>query len=150
MLNSVKGVFSNILKDLWIWMAWDAAIKLWQRFWCSGKTFLPARKIFCPFCLAMSDSSALLFYLKQYFNACRTLILACWCWWDRWAEVLPSDRSEAWIMFERHVTLFVWIYAFSLPKYYSILTLRHLHPKECKPETASLLLEVSGSQHIWL
>lgn len=53
--------------------------------------------------------------------------------------------SGAWIMVESHVTLFVRNYAFSLPR----LDIRSWHWVICtlkSAETASLLLEVSGSE----
>lgn len=79
---------------------------------CLGKWFyLPKKSLFVV--LTRCDSSALLLHFSSVLMPVGLWLVASFfsqcCWWDRWAELLPSDAREAWLMFQKHVAFFMWM-----------------------------------------
>lgn len=79
---------------------------------CLGKWFYLLKKSLFVL-LTRCDSSALLLHFSSVLMPVGLWLVASFfsqcCWWDRWAELLPSDARKAWLMFQKHVAFFMWM-----------------------------------------
>lgn len=138
-------LFPKFLKNLWIWIAWVTAIKLRQGFWCSGKTFLPARIISFHFSWQYVVPLALLLHFRQYFNVFNVL----WFWLAVASRIdvlkyfpLMQVDPESCLKAMSLCSYKIWLFPSQTGHW--VLALGHCTTKSSG--TASLFLEVSGSE----